>query len=68
MQTCSSKKRPRDPNQPAASIIEGATQETPVEEEVEPQEPKEETGSKNPAAVALGRLVAKRVARLGLSS
>jgi hypothetical protein len=60
MQTRSSKKRPRDPNQLAASIVEEATQETPVEEEVEPQEPKDETGSKNPAAVSLGRLGGKK--------
>ena len=56
----SSKKRPRDPNQLAASIVEEATQETPVEEEPEPQQSEEEMEGKNPAAVALGRLGGKK--------
>ena len=60
MQNRSSKKRPRDPNQLAASIVEEATQETPVEEETEPQESEEEAEGKNPAAVALGRLGGKK--------
>jgi hypothetical protein len=56
MQNRSSKKRPRDPNQLAASIVEEATKETPVEE----QKPEEATEGKNPAAVALGRLGGKK--------
>jgi hypothetical protein len=59
MQNRSSKKRPRDPNQLAASIVEEATQETPVKEQ-EPQEPGKGTEGKNPAAVALGRLGGKK--------
>lgn len=56
MQNRSSKRRPRDPNQLAASIVEEATEETPVEEEAEPQKLEQDTEGKNPAAVALGRL------------
>jgi hypothetical protein len=59
MQNRSSKKRPRDPNQVAASIVEEATQEKPDKEQ-EPQEPEQETEGKNPAAVALGRLGGKK--------
>lgn len=45
----SSKKKPRDINELAKSIVDQATGETPAPEEVEQSE-------KNPAAVALGRL------------
>jgi len=45
-----SKKRPRDINQFAASIVNEATQDAPVET------PEPEQREKNPAAVALGRL------------
>lgn len=57
MQNRSSKRRPRDPNQLAASIVDDATQED-AEETVE--ETPEDTGGKNPAAVALGRLGGKK--------
>ena len=50
----SSKRRPRDPNQLAASIVDDATQDETAEET-----PKE-TDGKNPAAVALGRLGGKK--------
>lgn len=47
----SSKKRPRDVNQLAASIITDATSETPVDDD---------QPAKNPAAVELGRLGGKK--------
>ncbi len=53
----SSKRKPRDPNQLAASIVDEATQEE-AEEAV--QEAPEDTSGKNPAAVALGRLGGKK--------
>ncbi|MFQ5998788.1 MAG: hypothetical protein ACE5KO_05730 [Candidatus Bathyarchaeia archaeon] len=62
MQNRSSKRRLRDPNRLAASIVEKATQEPPAEEiSEEPQEPVQ--GGKNPAAVALGRLGGKKGGR-----
>jgi hypothetical protein len=45
--TTAKKRRPRDPNQLAASIVQDATAEP---------TPKESPPGKNPAAVALGRL------------
>ena len=57
MQNRSSKKRPRDPNLLAASIVDEAT----LEEQVEAvEETPEDTGGKNPAAVALSRLGGKK--------
>ena len=53
----SSKRRPRDPNQLAASIVDDATQE---DDEETTEETPEDTGGKNPAAVALGRLGGKK--------
>ena len=50
----SNKKRPRDVNQLAASIVEDATGES-----LSPSEPPAPDG-KNPAAVALGRLGGKK--------
>ena len=52
MQNRSSKRKTRDPNQLAASILDEATQDE-AEEAVE--EAPEDTSGKNPAAVALGR-------------
>jgi len=46
----SKKKRPRDPNQLAKSIVDEAVGDVPEEEEAPVDE------GKNPAAVALGRL------------
>ena len=58
MQNRSSKK-PRDPSQLVASIVDAATQDTPAGEvEEELQQP--EIEGKNPAAVALGRLGGKK--------
>jgi hypothetical protein len=51
----SSKKRPRDPNQLAKSIVDEATNEEPEEEQ-----PDKTDDGKNPAAVALGRLGGKK--------
>ncbi len=48
-----SKKRPTDVNQLAASIVNDATSD-------EPGEPAQETDGKNPAAVALGKLGGKK--------
>lgn len=49
-------KRPRDPNQLAASIVAEATAEADEEAADADEEPEEEDDGKNPAAVALGRL------------
>jgi hypothetical protein len=49
----SSKKRPRDINQLAASIVDEATREDALEPQPDPQP---EKPAKNPAAVELGRL------------
>ncbi len=51
----SKKKRPRDLNLLARSIVEDATGEKFSEEEPE-EEPEEEQDTRNPNAVALGRL------------
>jgi hypothetical protein len=52
----SSKRRPRDLNELAASIVADATSE-------EPEQPEPDAPAKNPAAVELGRLGGKKGGR-----
>ena len=57
MPSRSSKKRPRDLNELAASIVADATSE-------EPEQPEPDAPSKNPAAVELGRLGGQKGGRV----
>jgi hypothetical protein len=57
MPSRSSKKRPRDLNELAASIVADATSD-------EPEQPEPDAPEKNPAAVELGRLGGKKGGRV----